>query len=295
MLNLVDNVIKNVLDTDWPAGGPTKPDMYFSIPNEDWKMRVTGTQVRLNIYLYETRENRDFRRSSWDNVESPGAGTVQPSMPPAYLDCHYLISSWSPMIDSDTGTTISDEHKVLAEALRVLMRNPDVNPATLGITDGGDVFQQAHIYLTVAPPEAPRVLNDFWGTMKLPWRPAIQLIATAPLDLLRDAAAGPALLTIVQRYVRTDATSAPDELFLIGGWVLHSTDDSPISQATVSRVSGAQVLEDVKTDNQGRFVFTGLRGNVHTFYATAPGLTGPPPRTLDIATAAINDHIFRMS
>lgn len=301
MLNLLDQVIEEVLDTDWPASppGPTKPGFYFAMPDENWRKRVSqGPEVRLNVYLYELRENRDFRRSSWDNIATPTTGVVQPSMPPVYLDCHYLITAWSPIVDSDAVSPIPDEHQALAEALRVLMRNPDVNPAALGITSGGPVFQEAHVYLTVAPPEVPRVFNDFWSTMKLPWRPAIQLIATAPLDLLRDDVVGPALLTVVQRYVRMDTTGTPGEVILIGGWVLKNADDRPVPNAAIRRVRGIapnqEVLEEVKTDAQGRFVFTGLRGTTHTFRAIAPGFTDLE-RTLNISTASLSDHVFKLT
>ena len=302
MLNLLDDVINKVLDTDWPTSpsATPKPGFYFSVPDENWRTRVTGSEVRLNIYLYEVRENREFRRSCWDTIEIPGTGTVQPSMPPAYLDCHYLITAWSPVQEGESPPTspIPDEHKVLSEALRILMRNPDVNPEALGITSSDPVFGKAHIYLSVAPPETPRVLNDFWSAMKLPWRPAIQLIATAPLDLLRDDKPGPVVLTLVQRYACIDTSGNPDEVILIGGWVLRASDDSPIPNATVQRVSGTapnqKVLEEVTSDYQGRFVFNGLHGTTHTFKAKAPG-SADELRTLDITTAAINDHVFRMS
>jgi hypothetical protein len=182
--------------------------------------------------------------------------------------------------------------------MRILLRNPDVNPAALGIAGGGTVFQGAHVYLSIAPPEAPRVLNDFWSTMKLPWRPAIQLIVTAPLDLLHDDILGPAMLTLVQRYAVLDVAGNPQEVIILGGWVLRNAGGTAIPDATVQRILGTgpnqQVVEQVRTDSQGRFVFTGLRGNTHALNATATGFLDLP-RTLDITTAAINDHIFRLN
>ena len=95
MLNLVDNLILKVLDTGWTTP-PIKPGFFFTIPDEDWQTRVkAGTGLRLNIYLYEVNENRDFRRAAWDNVELADH-SVALSQPPVYLDCHYLISAWSP-------------------------------------------------------------------------------------------------------------------------------------------------------------------------------------------------------
>src|SRR5205085_7671664 len=97
------------------------------------------------------------------------------------------------------------------------------------------VFQNAHVYLNVVAPEPPRVLNDFWSTMKLPWRPAVMLVVTAPLDLLKDSAPGPVMTTLIQRYAIIGTTTV-EELITIGGLVLKAADDSPIAGATVARL-----------------------------------------------------------
>jgi hypothetical protein len=296
MLNLLDKLIENLLDTGWPAlpPGPAKPGFYFTVPDDQWRTKVlAGNTTRLNIYLYEVRENMSFHRAEWDVNGNPGQPAAL-SRPPAYLDCHYLISAWSPSEDSEMTSPVQDEHELLAEALRILLRNPDVSAGALGITKGGDVFQGAHIYLSFAPPETPRVLNDFWSTMKLPWRPAILLVVTAPLDLFRDENLGPSVVTLVQRYVVLDSSGNPDEVIILGGWVLWS-NNTPIPDANVQRLLGTgatqRVVEEVKTDAQGRFVFSGLRGNTHSLNAQVAG-HADLPRTLNIATATINDHIF---
>src|SRR5262245_54893015 len=120
MLDLLDNLIATVLDTGWIATPPpAKPGFFFSVPDEDWRAKVNeGLGLRLNIYLYEMRENRDFHRSSWDVVELSDRSAVL-SMPPIYFDCHYMISAWSPSEDSEAVTPVRDEHQALAEALRV--------------------------------------------------------------------------------------------------------------------------------------------------------------------------------
>src|ERR1043165_165690 len=206
MLKQVDNLILKLLDTQWTPP-PAKPGFFFTVPDADWLTRVkAGTGLRLNIYLYEVRENRDFRRSAWDNVQQPDNSVVL-SQPPVYLDCHYLLSAWSATEDSELASPILDEHQALSEAMRILLRNPDVVPATLGVSGGGDVFQQAHIYLSVAPPEPPRVSNDFWSTMKLPWRPAVMLNVTAPLDVLQDSAPSPPVMTLIQRFGQIGSTT----------------------------------------------------------------------------------------
>ena len=192
----------------------------------------------LTSICYEISENRNFRRAAWDDVTLP-SGDIVSSQPPTYIDCHYLISAWSQVEDSELASPVLDEHQSLAEALRILLRNPDVVPGALGVIGGGPVFQEAHVYLTVAPPEPPRVLNDFWSTMKLPWRPAIMFVVTAPLDVLRDGDPSPPLTTLIRRFTLIGTPTIEEEI-MIGGLVVNAADQSPIAGATVTRLANNQ-------------------------------------------------------
>jgi hypothetical protein len=292
MLNLLDRVIEKVLDSGWTkTPPPIKPGFYFAVPDEEWRQKVKqGMGLRLNIYLYELRENREFRHADWDMVELSDR-TAQRSRPPVYYDCHYLISAWSPAEDSEAVSPVLDEHQALAEAMRVLARNPDVTPAALDVPGGGPVFQGAHIYLTVAPPDGQSILKDFWGTMKLPWRPAIHLVAVAPLDLLQDEPSGPLLTTIVQRYARAGGSGGVDERIQVGGWVLRTSDDTPIAGATVRHMTTG---EEVITDAQGRFVLARLRRGTHSLRAEASGMQ-EDEHELEVPDGPAEQHIFRLS
>jgi hypothetical protein len=291
MLKEVDNLILKVLDAGWTTTPPpAKPGFFFTVPDSDWLTKVkAGTEMRLNIYLYEVRENRDFRRAAWDNVELPDR-SVALSQPPAYLDCHYLISAWSPAEDSELASPILDEHQLLSEAMRVLFRSPDVVPGAIGVAGGGPVFQRAHVYLTVAPPEPSHVLNEFWSTMKLAWRPAVMLVVTAPLDVLSDAPSSPVVTTLIQRHAIIGGVGV-EELIDIGGLVLKAADQSPIAGATVARLDGDDAAT---TDAQGRFVFTGIRRGVHKFRASATGMT-PEERDINIPVDPPANYIFKLA
>ncbi|MHC2842892.1 Pvc16 family protein [Bradyrhizobium diazoefficiens] len=289
MLDLVDNLILQILDTGWDPL-LDKPQFSFAIPDEDWQAKVkSGSGLYLNIYLYEVSENRNFRRGSWDNVELSD-GSVALSQPPTYLDCHYLISAWSRTEDSEMASPILDEHQVLSEAMRVLLRNPDVVPLAVGVPGGGLVFQNAHVYLTVAPPEPPRISNDFWSTMKLPWRPAVMLVVTAPLDVLRDSPSSPVVTTLIQRYAPI-GSSVIEESISIGGRVVKAADQSPIAGATVARLDSN---DTATTDAQGRYAFTGIQRGVHGFRASAAGMT-PIQRNIDIPDDLPGTHVFELA
>src|SRR5215212_4953507 len=199
MLRLLDQVITRLLDQEL-GSAPAKPDFAFAVPHDSWQQRVRqGTGERLNIYLYEVRENRELRRPGWEAGPGPDRAVVF-SLPPAYFDCHYLLSAWSATEETDATTPTLDEHAILSETLRILLRNPVVTPAALGVTGGSPVFEQAEIGLALAAPESARVVHDFWNTMKLAWRPAIPLVATAPLDLLQDSPPAPRMTTFIERY-----------------------------------------------------------------------------------------------
>jgi hypothetical protein len=288
MLNILDNVIDKIFDSDWTAP-PAKPDRSFAIPDDTF--RNTVSNLTLNIYLTEIRENPAFRRASWDTIPLPDRTTVL-SRPPSYFDCHYLISAWSAIQQSDIASGAADEHAALGGALRVLLRNPDVNPGALGVSGGGTVFQGDHIYFTLSPPDAPRVVHDFWNTMQLPWRPAISLIATAPLDPAFDSPPTQPMVTLVQRFGSVDG--APDsfeELIAIGGLVLRNAGGAPITGATVLRTATG---EQVTTDSQGRFSFGGLLPGRHHFRASATGFTAIE-RDVTVPNGPPATHIFRLS
>jgi hypothetical protein len=290
MLNLVDTLIQTVLNTGWTTTPPpAKPGFFFTVPDQDWRTKVkAGTGMRLNIYLYEIRENRNFRRAEWDSIALPNR-TVVLSQPPTYLDCHYLISAWSSAEDSEMTSPVLDEHQTLSEAMRVLLRNPDVVPGAIGL-GGGDVFKNAHVYLTVAPPEPPRVLNDFWSTMQLAWRPAVMLVVTAPLDVLLDSPPSPIVTTLIQRYALIGSAGI-EQLIDIGGFVLKAADGSPIPGATVNWVDAGQT---VTTDSQGRYMFVGMQPGVHSFSAAALGMT-TITRNINIPADPPDTHIFKLA
>lgn len=312
MFYQLDQVLETILNNAWLAP-PSPPNIDFGVPDERWHTKIMSeTGQWLNIYLYEIQENRQFRRSHWDVIEQPNR-TATAVAPPVYYDCHYLISAWSTAsADHNPGSLqdspVRDEHETLGEALRILLRHPDVVPAQLegvALANSSPVFQQAHIYLSVTPPEPARVLNEFWNTMKQPWRPAIQLIVTAPIDL-RQEKDGSDLVTVLihSRLVtsgklsdRQNGNQHLEERIQIGGWVL-AADESPIKMAVVQRITAdGAVLEEVSTDVNGRFTIVGLTHGTHRLRIGAPGKRTAiqdinVPETADKLPEA---YIFRLS
>jgi hypothetical protein len=289
MLNLVDRVVERILDSGWPAA-LAKPAFSFAPPDESFPAFVVnaGGPV-LNIFMTDVRENRHFRRPEWDKVELGGTNAAF-SHPPVYLDIVYLVSAWSPANDQIAADPVGTEHRYLGEALRILLRNPDVVPQAVGLPNGGAVFSAGHLYFSAAYPEAGQPLNDFWTTMKRGWRLAIQLTATAPIDLLFDSPPEPLVLTLIQRYLVVGSSTA-EQRIQIGGRVVRAAGGGPVEGATVRLLAAGQ---EITTDSRGRYSFVGLRPGLHRIRASATGLTAVE-RDVNVPDGPPADHIFELS
>lgn len=291
MFQLVDDVVRTVLDTGWPAN-PPKPVISFETPDDNFTTFVNNqTAPVINVFLYDTRESREMRRAVWDTVElAPGVTSL--SQPPAYLNCHYLITAWAQGGNDPAAGGVATEHRYLGEALRIVMRNPDVVPLDLGLPGGGAVFTEGHVYLTAVGSDATSQLGEFWTSMKRAWRASAHLVVTAPLDLLFDAPPDPMVITLIQRYTLVGApASSIEERIIIGGWVLRAGDNAPIPNANVERV-GTGIA--TRTDEAGRFRLPDLVRGVHRLRASAPGMTAVE-RNVDVPTGPLADQIFTLS
>jgi uncharacterized protein DUF4255/carboxypeptidase family protein len=291
MFHLVDEVVRTVLDSRWPAQ-PPKPVFSFETPDDNFPAFVNNQATPVvNLFLYDARENREHRRAEWDTLDvAPGVTTL--SQPPAYINCHYLVTAWAQGGNDPAAGAIATEHRYLGEALRILFRSPDVVPQALGLPNGGVVFTQGHIYLTPAAPEGAPQLGEFWTSMKRPWRASAHLLVTAPLDLLFDAPPDPMVISLIQRYLLIGAPAASaEERIIIGGWVLRAADNAPIANALIERVdSGIQT----RTDAEGRFRLTNLQRGVHRLRASAPGMS-VDEHNVTVPDGPLAEHVFTLS
>lgn len=123
----------------------------------------------LNLYLYDIRENRSVRESGLRITRKPGESTVGVQRPPINLDLSYLVTA-------HTGSNASLEHRLLSEALTVLLRFQEVPREYLS----GAVEDQG-IVLAVAQPDhlASTDPPALWQALGGRMRTALSLVATA--------------------------------------------------------------------------------------------------------------------
>jgi hypothetical protein len=168
MFNFVDEILRQLVMTRLAGEIGDVSQVSFEPPDEDFRshVRTQGTNA-LNISLVDLRENR-----------SASSATRR-------IDCHYLITAWSPASRSLEPTL--DEHALLFKVLTVFIaagplvarRIYDGQPLPAGFPDD---FADTELQTIVLPVERVPKLGEFWGSNRgSAWKPAIHLVVTVPL------------------------------------------------------------------------------------------------------------------
>ena len=119
MINHFDNLLRHLFMSTIDEI-TSEDQVRFEPPDEQWRNYVSGLELMtLNVYLLDIKENRNLRCSE-KNREIQN-GMVIESLAPERIDCHYLITAWSPAELSNLVEPTVDEHSVLYEVIGTLM------------------------------------------------------------------------------------------------------------------------------------------------------------------------------
>lgn len=118
MIDDLDRTLAALLARELPAGLVEQVAVTFAAPNDQFPPPSVALPA-VDLFLYDVRENRDLRRVE-PRVERSNGVVVQVP-PPVRVDCSYLVTAWA----SESSTTPAyDEHRLLGEVMRVLLRHP---------------------------------------------------------------------------------------------------------------------------------------------------------------------------
>ncbi|MCE7989173.1 MAG: DUF4255 domain-containing protein [Caldilinea sp. CFX5] len=147
----------------------------FAVPDDHFRATLSQlTGVAVNLYLYDLRENHDLRSPEWPVVRQPDGRLIK-QRPKVRMDFFYMVTVWSTATTAD----VVEEHTWLGRILRTLLRYPTI-PAEL--LQGSLIGQEAPLPTLVAQPDGMRNPAEFWGALRQPPRPAIQLVVTVAVD-----------------------------------------------------------------------------------------------------------------
>jgi hypothetical protein len=271
MINHLDNLLRDLFKNR-VTGITQDTQVRFQPPDDAWRNYVGNLQLEaLNVYLVDVRDNRKLFSNERMLDFQNGLGIETPA--PRRIDCHYLITAWSPVIDLNLEPT-RDEHARLYEIAAVLMNFEPINPSRIYPPGSAQlnaiplIIRDADLPTSVMPPEAFPKLAEFWGTMGTNhrWKPAIYLIVTLPV-ILNTQMAGIMVTTLHTTY--------NGEVFIqIGGHVQDVTvNPSRIVEGAWVRLedAGGTELQTVFTDEEGHFTFGNLTDGNYTLRVRVPG------------------------
>jgi hypothetical protein len=175
MIDDVDLTLRRLLEDKLPRPR-TDFAVRFDQPSEDWELTAG---LNLNVYLYDVRENLDLRDPVPRLMLQPD-GTTTRRQPPARINLFYVVTAWSGLAQH-TEAQILEEHRLLADVLRTLLRYPTLPRDVL---QGSLVGQEPPLPTLVAQmgDGLPHPPAEFWSALQSPIRPSLNLIVTIALQ-----------------------------------------------------------------------------------------------------------------
>jgi hypothetical protein len=173
----VDLTLRRLLEDKLPRPR-TAFVVRFDQPADGWQPTAG---LNLNVYLYDVRENLELRNPV-PVLELQPDGTTMRRQPPARINLFYVVTAWS-AITQRNETQILEEHRLLADVLRTLLRYPTIPRDVL---QGALVGQEPPLPTLVAQmgDGLPHPPAEFWSALQSPMRPSLNLVVTIALQPL---------------------------------------------------------------------------------------------------------------
>src|SRR5260370_3716858 len=129
----LDNVLRHLFLAQVP-GLMTESQVRFQPPDDRWRAAVANlTAAALNVYLVELRENRGLRSN--ERVRQIDNGVSTFTVAPPRVDCHYLLSAWSPAQDAPGVEPTLDEHNLIYQTTAGLLNVRSLVPRAVDAPD----------------------------------------------------------------------------------------------------------------------------------------------------------------
>ncbi|HEY8550339.1 MAG TPA: Pvc16 family protein [Vicinamibacterales bacterium] len=275
MIAHVDNMLRHLF-IDRIAGITSADQVGFQPPDQDWRNHVgTLSGTALNVYLVALAENRKLRSNERDREFRDGHAYDRRA--PRRLDCHYLITAWSPVAPSALTEPSLDEHALLYETAAVLSNAEPLiprriyAPSPLPATFPAAIADVELPSVVLASDGLPQ-MSDFWSTVEWRWKPAVHLTVTLPL-VYDQQIEGPMVTTRITEYRQTGRPETAQVWVQIGGHVRTGAPPQPIAGAFVQLETAANAaLQATDTDTNGRFTFADLVPGAYVLRIRARGV-----------------------
>ena len=157
MINALDETIKALLRRDLPSALAEQVQISFATPDDQFPPQSV-TLPAIDLFLYDVRENLELR-SNEVYIERRGDGTATRTRAPIRVDFSYLVTAWPSASVPDPA---EDEHRLLGEAMRVLLRYRTI-PAE--VLQGELTGQELPLPVSSLQPGRLQSLGEFWQAL----------------------------------------------------------------------------------------------------------------------------------
>lgn len=183
MINSLDNSLEELLRHTLPPSMVDQVAISFDTPDEKFPPQHVQLPA-INLFLYDMRENRELRNNEW-MLERSGSGPVTRKPAPVRVDCSYLVTAWT---SESSNTRAKEEHHLLGEVMKVLLRFPTIPAEVLQ----GDLKGQAPplpaITLHEGRLQSP---GEFWQALGGKPKAAFHYTVTIGLEVEKAVDLGP--------------------------------------------------------------------------------------------------------
>jgi hypothetical protein len=115
----LDRTLEELLVRGLPQGLVEQVTISFATPNDQFPPTSVSLPA-VDLFLYDVRENRELRSAEWV-TERRADGSATQQRQPVRIDCSYLVTAWP---SEGSNTAALDEHRLLGEVMKVLLRYP---------------------------------------------------------------------------------------------------------------------------------------------------------------------------
>lgn len=174
MFQDLDATLATLLKQQLPQDLVKQITVTFRTPDNQFPP-ASVTLPALDCFLYDINENRELRDMRAVVERQPG-GRALASQALLRVDCSYLITAWAA---SGVPNPDQDEHRMLGEVMRVLLRHREIPEQAL---EGSMKTQPVPIRGFVTPMGQPQSRGEFWQALGGRPRAAIQYTVTISVD-----------------------------------------------------------------------------------------------------------------
>ena len=157
MIDDLDRTVEELLRRELAPALLEQVGISFAAPDAEFPP-ASVVLPAIDLFLYDIRENLELRETGWLTERVNEVGAVRKRMA-VRIDCSYLITAWS---SESSSTRALDEHRLLSEVIRVLVRHPSLPEVLL---QGSLKGQEPPLPTSTLQPGRLQSVAEFWQAL----------------------------------------------------------------------------------------------------------------------------------